>query len=362
MFTRLLIAQGFSLSGGYIQALVLSWYAAELAGGLYALSGYMLACYLPVAILSYPIGRFLDGRNQKSWLIGSELTLAILSLILWWAARRELVSFLFLLIFGGLWGVVRAIQTPIYQSLPRRLADRLDRGTALLTVVTYGARGLGPILGGLLYARFGAPLPILINCISFIPSVALLCTLKLPMTQKGRPPALRPRLLRLLLIFAVGFFGANYNVTFVSLVRESGMGSGAYGFALGLLGIGALLGFWLKSKNLQFSPALSVAAMGGLYLLLAFSTALPLTAACILVYGLLDFWFFSQAALSLSKEAKPKELTAVMGLYTIVTIGAMPLGALLWSFISGAIGLTFTFILIGIGLIGVAVRYFVQPI
>ena len=68
MFQLLLIAQGFSLLGGYIQAPVLSWLAADLSGGLYALSAYLLACYLPVAILSYPLGRFLDGRRQKPWL------------------------------------------------------------------------------------------------------------------------------------------------------------------------------------------------------------------------------------------------------------------------------------------------------
>ena len=350
MFNRLLIAQGFSLTGGYIQTLVLSWYAAELAGGVYALAGYMLACYLPVALLSYPIGRFLDGRNQKPWLIGSELLLAALSLLLWWMARREAVSFIFLLVFGGVWGIIRAVQTPIYQSLPRRLSEQLSRGTALLTVITYGARGLGPILGGLLYAKWGAPLPILVNCLSFLPSIALLCTLKLPQTQTGTAPKVRPRLPMLLRIFAVGFFGANYNVTFVSLVREHGMGSGAYGLALGLLGLGALLGFWLKAKGFSLSTAPTVAAMGGLYLLLSRSNSLWLIGGCILLYGLLDFWFFSQAAYTLSSKAEPKEITAVMGLYTVVTVGAMPTGALLWSFISRSFGLSPTFILIGFGL------------
>ncbi len=351
MFNVLLIAQAFSLTGGYIQTLVLSWYAAELAGGLYALAAYMLACYLPVAILSYPFGRWLDGRAQKAWLIGSESALAALSFLLWTVAARDAVSFPFLLIFGGGWGVIRALQTPIYQSLPRRLAQDLSRGTALLTVITYAARGLGPILGGLLYAEWGAPLPILVNFCSFIPSIALLCFLKLPKTEKGVAPALRSRLPQLLLIFAVGFFGANYNVTFVSLVRESGMGSSAYGMALGLLGVGALIGFWLKAKKRQVSPALTVAGMGMLYLLLSFSGSLWLTGGCILLYGLLDFWFFSHAAYRLSGKAEPKEITAVMGLYTVVTVGAMPLGALLWSFVSCGLGLPITFILIGIGLL-----------
>ena len=86
-FLLLLIAQGFSLSGGYIQTIALSWAAAELGGSTVHLAIYLLACYLPVAALCYPLGRFLDRRAQKPWLLGSESLLAALSLILWLVAR-----------------------------------------------------------------------------------------------------------------------------------------------------------------------------------------------------------------------------------------------------------------------------------
>lgn len=351
MFQLLLIAQGFSLLGGYIQAPVLSWLAAELSGGLYALSAYLLACYLPVALFSYPLGRFLDGRRQKPWLIGSELALAALSAVLWVASLRDWISFPFLLAFGGVWGCVRAIQTPLYQSLPRRLSKNLSRGTALLTVLTYAARGLGPILGGLLYASFGASLPLFVNLCSFLPSVVLLCFLKIPQAERGAKPAIKPRLRQLMQIFWVGFFGVNYNVTFVALVKEAGMGSGAYGLALGLLGVGALLGFWMKSRKKVLPTPWVVAGMGALNLSLAFFQNLWLVGGCILLYGVLDFWYFSDAAFRLSRSAEQKEITAVMGLYSIVTVGAMPLGGLLWSFVGRSYGLPATFILIGCGLI-----------
>ncbi len=350
MFYLFLIAQGFSLTGGYVQTLVLSWLAADLAGGLYALSCYMLACYLPVAILSYPIARWLDGRAQKGWLIGSELSLAALSFLLWQAAARDWISFPFLLIFGGVWGCIRAIQTPIYQSLPRRLSQNLARGTALLTVLTYAARGVGPILGGLLFSAYGASVPFLVNFCSFLPSVALLCFLKIPRTEKGEKPRIKKRLPTLLRIFAVGFFAVNYNVTFVALVKESGLGSGSYGLALGLLGAGALLGFWLKAADRRIPSARAVAGMGILNLVLAFTRNLWLAGGCILLYGVLDFWFFSDAVFRLSRSAEQREINAVMGLYTIVTVGAMPLGALFWSFISRSLSLTVALLLIGTAL------------
>ena len=352
MFILLLIAQGFSLTGGYVQTLALSWVAASFGGGLYSLAAYMIACYLPVAALSYPFGRWLSGRGQKGWLLASESVLAGLSFLLWRVAAGDGLTFPFLLIFGGIWGVVRAFQTPIYQSLPRRLAKDLSKGTALLTTVTYAARGLGPILGGLLYAKWGASAPFLVNFCSFLPSVALLCFLKLPQEEKGAKTKLKPWLPALLRIFGVSFFGVHYNVTFVALIKEAGLGSGSYGLAMGLLGGGALLGFFIKSKwRFSLPRPWAAAGMGALNASLAVLPGLWLQGICIALYGALDLWYFSAAAYDLSKEAKKEEITAVMGLYTVVTVGALPLGALFWSFISKSAGLSAAFWGIGAGLL-----------
>lgn len=352
MFILLLIAQACSLTGGYIQTLVLSWVAAEQGGGLYSLAAYMIACYLPVAALSYPFGRWLDSRPQKGWLIGSEAVLAVLSLLLWQAAVREWLTFRFLLCFGAVWGVVRAFQTPIYQSLPRRLSKELSKGTALLTVVTYTSRGLGPILGGLLYAKWGMAVPFFVNFCSFVPSVMLLCFLKIPQTEAGKRAKLKKWLPYLGRIFLVSFLGVNYNVTFVSLVKEAGLGSASYGVALGLLGVGALLGYFLKSKCKRSLPSrYFLPGMGLLNLGLAFFSGIWWRGACILLYGVMDFGFFSGAVYALSHRAEKEEITAVMGLYTVVTVGAMPVGALFWSLISRRLGLPAALCFLGSGLL-----------
>ncbi len=340
MFTILLVAQAFSLTGGYIQTLALSWVAADAGGGLFSLSAYMIACYLPVAVLSYPFGRWLDRRAQKGWLLASEGALAGLSLLLWQIALRGRLTFPFLLVFGGIWGGVRAFQTPIYQSLPRKLDKNLSKGTALLTVITYTARGLGPILGGLLFAKWGAVAPFLVNFCSFIPSLALLCFLKIPRSEGSQKPRLRPYLPQLAEIFLVSFLGVNYNVTFVSLVKKAGLGSASYGIALGLLGAGALLGFFIKMKIKKTIPTpIFVAGMGLLNIALALLPHIWWQGVCILLYGVLDFGFFSASVYALSRRAEKQEITAVMGLYTVVTVGAMPIGALFWSFVSKAVGL-----------------------
>lgn len=352
MFTLLLIAQACSLTGGYVQTLVLSWVAAELGGGLYSLAAYMIACYLPVAVLSYPFGRWLDRRPQKGWLVASELVLAGLSLVLWLSAVFDWLSFPFLLGFGAVWGVVRAFQTPIYQSLPRRLARELSKGTALLTVITYAARGAGPVIGGLLFAKWGAAVPFLVNFCSFIPSVILLCFLKIPRPEGSSKPKLRRWIPRLVRIFLVSFLGVNYNVTFVALVKDAGMGSASYGVALGLLGAGALLGFFIKSRiKKELPPALFLPGMGLLNIALAFLPGIWWRGGCILLYGAMDFWFFAGSVYQLSQEAKKQEITSVMGLYTVVTVGAMPVGALFWSFAAETLGLPVALCIIGGGLL-----------
>ncbi len=352
MFVKFLIAQGCSLTGGYVQTLALSWVAADFGGGLLSLACYMIACYLPVAALSYPFGRWLDRRPQKGWLLLSEGVLAGLSVFLWWASVKEWLTFPFLLIFGGVWGVVRAFQTPIYQSLPRRLSSDLSKGTALLTVITHSARGLGPVIGGLLYAKWGASAAFLANALSFAPSLLFLSLLKLPAPQKSAKTNLRQWIKPLLEIFLTCFLGVNYNVTFVALVKQAELGTASYGIAMGLLGLGALLGFWLKGK-VKKSPAPGVFLpwMGGLNLALSFFSSIWAQGVCIFLYGILDFWYFATASYGLSKKAKEEEITAVMGLYTVVTIGALPAGALFWSAIAKAWGLRIALILIGMGLL-----------
>ena len=363
MFALLLIAQAFSLTGGYIQTLALSWIAAKEAGGLYSLSFYMIACYLPVALLAYPFGRWLDRRPQKKWLLLSEGLLAGLSLLLWLVAKAERLSFPFLLIFGALWGMVRAFQTPLYQSLPKKLSANLSKGVALLTAITCAARGLGPILGGLLFQRFGAPLPFLANFLSFLPSFALLCFIKIPPNNAPKKPSLKPHLPLLGRIFLVGFFGVNYNVTFVALVKERGMESGAYGLALGILGAGALLGFFLKSRAKKPVPLpLFPLLMGLTNLGLSYASALPLILLCIFLYGILDFWFFAQCIYLLTNDLKPAETTAIMGLYTMVSIGAMPAGALFWSFIARALSLHAALSIIGGSLLLLGILFIIKPL
>jgi len=352
LFWIFLVAQACSLTGGYVQTVVLSWVAARMAGGLYSLSAYLLACYLPVALLSYPFGRWLDRRPQKGWLLASEGVLAALSAVLWLGAVRQWLTFPFLLIFGSVWGVVRAFQTPIYQSLPRRLAPDLKKGTALLTAVTNTARGVGPVVGGLLYAKWGPAVPFLVNVGSFVRSLILLCFLKLPPAEGRSALKWRRWLGPLARIFLTTFLGVQYNVTFVSLVKQAGLGSGAYGLAMGLLGAGALAGFCLKSKvQKDPAPTFFLPWMGVLNLALAFVDRLWLQGVCIFLYGILDFWYFATASFTLSKEAKPQEITGVMGLYTVVTVGAMPVGALFWSMISRRWGLKAALVLIGTGLL-----------
>ena len=348
MFALLLIAQGFSLTGGYIQTLALSWLAAKLGGSAMALSLYLLACYLPVALLAYPFGRWLDRRPQKKWLLISEGLLAALAALLWLMAKEERISFSFLLLFGAAWGCVRAFQTPLYQSLPKKLAKNLSKGTALLTAITCGARGLGPILGGALFHRFGAGAPFLINFLSFLPSLFLLSFLKIPPPAAAAAPKIKAHLPLLAKIFAVGFFGVHYNITFIGLMKEREMGSAAFGLAMGLLGLGALLGFFLKARSKKALPLpLFPLLMGALNLLISFFSALPPLLLSILLYGILDFWFFSTALFLLTNHLKKEETTAVMGLYTLSSVGAIPLGALLWGALSRAVGLRAVFWIIG---------------
>ena len=95
----------------------------------------------------------------------------------------------------------------------------------------------------------------------------------------------------------------------------------------------------------------AIGGMGILNLLLLLRWGMVWQGTCILLYGILDFWFFAQSSYRLSCAAPERQLTAVMGLYTVATVGAMPLGALLWSWVSKVAGLSAVFSAIGVALL-----------
>lgn len=120
-FVRLLTSQLLSQSGGYIQNVALSALITEMTGSRMSLGIFLCVSYAPVFLFSYFAGRLTRKIPAKHMLIATEILLLAMSSALIFLSEMPFWGFL---VFGALWGTVRAFQTPAATSMPKLMCDR----------------------------------------------------------------------------------------------------------------------------------------------------------------------------------------------------------------------------------------------
>lgn len=334
----LVISQLFSLTGGYIQNVALSAMITETTQGRTKLGLFLFVCYLPVFALSFFTGR-LTGRIPPEWVLRiTEILLLAMSVLLYIFHDMPYGA---LLLFGGVWGVIRAFQTPASSSMPRLLCDEsgLRNGVSALALAMSVAKAAGPVLSGVLYSYFSYRASFLTNILSYLPSLILLFRLKPERTQNETGET-KPKLNAALLtvVFTMSLFGTAYNIIFTGIGEKLGLSKLWFSLFMGLIGVGAALGALIMKKRGGFlfvAPGVSVSLA-----LLSFIEKPPVICAVILFYGLCDYLFFTSAMARIQKDNGKACVSSAMGAYTAVTTGALPLGFLGLGFLSDTLGIT----------------------
>jgi MFS family permease len=137
----------------------------------------------------------------------------------------------------------------------------------------------------------------------------------------------------LLLLGLLGTFGFNFNVMLPLLARYT-LDAGALGFG-GLnsaLGLGAVIGsIAVASRGQPTRQRIAMAAgvFSVLLLVLAFSPSYVTSVSLLFLAGIASVTFSTSASTSLQLGVPPGLLGRVMGLYSVVFVGATPTGAAL---------------------------------
>ncbi|HEV7204867.1 MAG TPA: MFS transporter [Jatrophihabitans sp.] len=273
---RLVIgAKAVSFLGDEVAALALVLRLQSHGAGFVA--AVLIANLAPIMLLSGVVGRLVDRRDNRALLITSSLVQAALCGVLAFTTAPVAV-----LTLVGLLGIGQAVNGATWQALipslvgPAELARAIGRSQAATTVAGIAA----PALGGLLVARFGAGLPLLIDTATFlaVTGAALLVRARREPApaNPGEKPAggvaivRREPLLRATLTL-LGLFvllGSMVNVVEVFLVRRvmhasaAWYGISAAAFAVGLL-VGSLLAGRLTSDHARARGLVAGAALLG---------------------------------------------------------------------------------------------------
>ncbi len=246
--------------GTWMQNVVLGALAYELTGSAVFVGIMVFAQLGPLLLFSTLGGMLADGVDRKKLLIILTIEQGVLSSVLGFVAFTDDPSKVLLVAIVALIGIGNALYAPVFSALLPVLVPRADIGGAisLNSVQMNGSRVIGPAIGSLLYASFGAGWVFQLNALSYLAVIFVLLRVTLPAPPdsggqglhrliEGFTVARHNRIVRHCLIVVAVF--SLMCLPFITQMpsiasRHFGIGpkSSAYGMLYASFGLGAVIG------------------------------------------------------------------------------------------------------------------------
>jgi MFS family permease len=354
--------QGVSLIGTWTRTAALGWVAFQFTHSEFLLGLVFVLNSLPIFLFAVYAGSLAD-RVPKirvfavtSWLaLLSSLTLALL---LFFGS----VQIIGLMIFSALWGTLMAFEMPSRQTLMVELVGKKDlvNAIALNSAMVNSTRVIGPAIGGILLASFGAAWCFLLDALSYLAVLYALRKIRLPAAHYA------PRKIKadwkytlagfkhlktnsaiaqaVILLFVMGLGGWSYRSQLSAFaVTQLKMDASGYGWLLALNGLGACVaalfvaargGGIVRTKTL-YAGAVIYAA----FILLFGFMSQPVGAAFLLFFAGFGITLFFSIGNSIIQTQSPDHLRGrLMGIWALVFGGSMPLGSFWMGIIAEHVG------------------------
>ncbi|WZB64258.1 MFS transporter [Achromobacter xylosoxidans] len=362
-FRIIWIANLFANLGTWAQSVAAAWIITTEQSSPLLVAMIQVAAAFPLVALSILTGVLADNYDRRKVMLagmGLELAGGLFITILAFAGLLHpitLIASVFCIAIGS------AVVTPAWQAAVGEQVPRAHVGSAvLLNSVNYNvARAVGPAIGGLLLGALGAPWVFLLNCFCYGGLIWAIWRWKRDLPERRLPPerllqgavtALRytqhSTVTRVVMLraFAFGLSASALWALLPLLAHEHDGGSAMlYGYMLGALGLGAILGSVLVRR---------VQARWGASRLI--SAAAGLLAACLLALGLTGTLWVAFPALLLSggcwigvlatynttvQMLVPDWVKArSLALYQTAIFGGLAVGSFMWGHFAGTLGVS----------------------
>ncbi|MFT0858627.1 MFS transporter [Ancylobacter sp. G4_0304] len=374
VFAVLWAATVLGNTGSFMRDVASAWLVTDLSASPAAVAAVQAAGMLPIFLLAIPAGVLSDILDRRKFLIAIQFLLGSVSLTLLILAHSGLMTVTALIALTFVGGIGAALMGPTWQSIVPELVPRseLKSAVALNSLGINIARSIGPAVGGVLLAAFGAALTYGADVASYIIVIAALIWWKRPPTAQdelserfsgafraGLRYARSSRELHVVLLRAAVFFAfASAVWALLPLVtRELLKGDAAfYGLLLGSVGAGAILGALalpklrtiLDADGLMLASAILTALAAA-----ALALAPPQWLAIAILLAMGGAWIVALTTLNATAQAiLPNWVRGrALAVYLTVFNGAMAGGSLGWGFIAQEIGLSATLLIAAAGLV-----------
>jgi len=349
-----------SLTGTWMQRVAQDWLVLELTNSGTALGIVTALQFLPSLLFGLWGGLLADRYDKRKLLLATQSGLALVALILGVLDVTGIVQYWQVLVLALALGLVSAIDSPVRQSFVVEMVgpDDLTNAVGLNSTIFNSARILGPAVAGVMITAIGTGWAFVANGIS---SIAVLTGLALMRPAELRPsPAIdrirgqlraglhyvRQRqdlLLTMVLVFVVGTFGLNFQITTALLAKQVFHRSATgYGLLSTALAVGACVGAVLATRR-RTRPSLlflllAATAFGLLEILAGSMPGFGATAFILVLVGLAMLTFTTAANSSVQLGVEATMRGRVMALYLMCFLGGTPIGAPIVGWVANTVG------------------------
>ena len=178
---RLIFTAGlFSYFGSMITFVALPFQVKELTNSFWAVGLIGMVEIIPLTIFGLYGGVLADHVDRKKMIWFTEFGTLIATLVLFFNARRENPSVFLLFVIAAIFAALSGLKRPSQEAILPRLVshDDLPSASALMSLRWQFGGIVGPSVGGLLVATYGASAGYLVDCLTFAISLSLLARIK----------------------------------------------------------------------------------------------------------------------------------------------------------------------------------------
>ncbi len=326
---------------------------------------------IPIFLFTLFGGVIADRFSRRTLMLITQTAMMVLAFVLAALVFLKIVQYWHILILSTLLGVANAIDAPIRQSFVIELVDdRKDmiNAISLNSTMFNLAVVMGPAVSGIVYFLVGPAWCFTINGFSFIAVIIALLLMRIPTTKKVKSqgsvfhdigdgirfvaskPAIMWLIISLGVVSMIGFGFVAQAPAWAKGVL--GGDERTNGWMLTMRGIGSLLGAlviatWGHRKVLGKLWATGSALLPGAMILFAcvpwmgFAHPGMLVATFALLAAMgAGLMLMNNSSNAMVQEATPDEYRGrVMGIYTLIFMGGMPIGSLIIGSVAAGIGL-----------------------
>ncbi len=357
-----------SNTGTWMQRVAQDWLVLQLTGSGAAIGITTGLQFLPFLLLSPVAGLVADRIPKRRLLQLTNVGMAVPAVVLGVLAVTGVAQTWHVYLLALALGVASAFDAPARQSFVSELVDHddLTNAVGLNSASFNAARIVGPAVAGVLIAALGGGVVatgwvILANAVSYVAPVLSLRsldsrTLHTPEPVRREPGQIRagiryvrgrPDLLLVLaIVFFVGTFGLNFQLTSALMATEVfGKGATEYGLLGTFMAVGSLTGSLLAARRVRVRHRLIVLAALTFAAVEIVAGSMPTYATYALVtplLGLSALTMITAANTFVQLNTDPGMRGRVMALYMMIFIGGTPLGAPLIGWIGEVAGARWT--------------------